>query len=69
MIIALATQFHVYLLWDLCLFSCLNSVLNVKALVAAFNQEKALVGTFCVIVTTDGLFAALVLLAAISPGH
>ena len=28
----------------------LNSVLNVKALVGAFNQEKALVGAFSVIV-------------------
>ena len=28
---------------------CLNSVLNVKAVVAAFNQEKALVGAFSVI--------------------
>ena len=28
--------------------------LNVKALVGAFNQEKALVGAFSVIVTTDG---------------
>ena len=27
----------------------LNSVLNVKAVVAAFNQEKALVGAFSVI--------------------
>ena len=27
-----------------------NSVLNVKALVGAFNQEKALVGAFSVIV-------------------
>ena len=37
---------------------CLNSVLNVKALVGAFNQEKALVGVFSVIVKpgfgTDG---------------
>ena len=36
-----------------CLFSivtCLNNnVLNVKALVGAFNQEKALVGAFFVI--------------------
>ena len=31
----------------------LNSVLNVKALVGAFNQEKALVGAFTVIVKTD----------------
>ena len=29
---------------------CLNSVLNVKAVVAAFNQAKALVGAFSVIV-------------------
>ena len=28
----------------------LNSVLNVKAVVAAFNQEKALVGAFSVII-------------------
>ena len=32
------------------LAKCLNSVLNVKALVAAFNQEKALVEAFSVIV-------------------
>ena len=31
----------------------LNSVLNVKALVGAFNQEKALVGAVSVIVKTD----------------
>ena len=30
-----------------------------KALVGTFNQEKALVGTFLVIVKTDGSFAAL----------
>ena len=30
---------------------CLNSVLNVKAVVAAFNQEKALVGAFSVVIT------------------
>ena len=36
-------------------------VLNVKVLVGAFNQEKALVGAFSVIVLfkTDGLFAPL----------
>ena len=39
MIVALRTQLH-----------SLNSVLNVKALVGAFNQEKALVGAFSVIV-------------------
>ena len=32
------------------LVQCLNSVINVKAVVAAFNQEKALVGAFSVIV-------------------
>ena len=29
---------------------CLNSFLNVKAVVGAFNQEKALVGAFYMIV-------------------
>ena len=42
----------------------LNSVLNVKALVGAFNKEKALVGAFSVIVQTVvepmDRFAALV---------
>ena len=33
-----------------CSAECLNSVLNVKELVGAFNQEKALVGAFSVIV-------------------
>ena len=32
------------------LAKCLHSVLNVKALLGAFNQEKALVGAFSVIV-------------------
>ena len=31
----------------------LNSVLNVKAVVGAFNQEKTLEGAFSVIVKTD----------------
>ena len=35
------------------LASCLNSVLNVKALVGAFNQEKALLGAFSVTLKTD----------------
>ena len=40
---------------------CLNSVLNVKAVVAAFNQEKALVGAFSVITNLRmELFQALV---------
>ena len=42
-------------------FACLNSVLNVKALVWAFNQEESLVGAFSVIVKTDGSFAAVVI--------
>ena len=33
-----------------------------KALVGAFNQEKALVGAFSVIVKTDGSFEALIVL-------
>ena len=45
---ASGTQFHVYLPWGQCPFSIV--VLNVKALVGAFNQEKALVGAFSVIV-------------------
>ena len=36
-------------------------VLNVKALVGAFNQEKAQVGALSVIMKTVGLFAALVI--------
>ena len=42
MIIVLASQFHVYLLWG-------QRVLNVKALEGVFNHEKALVGAFSVI--------------------
>ena len=38
-----------YLGFNACSALCLNSVLNVKAVVAAFNQEKALVGAFSVI--------------------
>ena len=48
------SQFHVYLQFlDTCLAKCLNSVLNVKAVVGAFNQEKALEEAFSVIVKTD----------------
>ena len=44
-----------------CLALCLNSVLNVKAVVATFNQEKALVGAFSVITNLRmKLFEALV---------
>ena len=40
---------------------CLNSVLNVKAVVAAFNQEKVLVGAFSVVTNLRmDLFEALV---------
>ena len=43
MTFALVSQFHVYLPWvNTRLALCLNSVLNVKALVGAFNQEKDL---------------------------
>ena len=38
-----------------------HSVLNVKVLVGAFNQEKALAGAFSVIVKTEGSFAALLI--------
>ena len=34
----------------------INSVLNVKELVGAFNQEKDLVGAFSVIVKSSGRF-------------
>ena len=44
MIIAPAFPFQVYLRWGQRPFSI--SVLNVKALVGAFNQKKALVGLF-----------------------
>ena len=52
MIIASGTQFLVYLLY-VGTTSVKHSVLNVKALVGAFNQEKDLVGAFPVIVKTD----------------
>ena len=41
------------MLTNACLVQCLNSVLNVKGLVGAFNQERALVGAFSVIMKTD----------------
>ena len=44
------TQYHVERPWGQCLFRIVSySVLNVKAVVAAFNQEKAIVGAFSVI--------------------
>ena len=55
MTFASATQFHVYLPSGQGPF-----VLNVKAVVAAFNQEKALVGAFSVITNLRmELFGAL----------
>ena len=55
MTFALASSISHNLPWDN------NSDLNVKAIVGALNQEKALVGAFSVIVKTDGSFAALIL--------
>ena len=48
MTFVLASQYYVYLLLSQHPFSIV-SVLNVKVLVGAFNQEKALVGAFFVI--------------------
>ena len=48
-----ASQFHVYLPWGQRPFSI---VLNVKAVVADFNQENVLVGAFSVIVKYSGTF-------------
>ena len=42
-----------------CLALCLNSVFNVKALVSTFNQEKALVVAFSVIVKPMDCFTAV----------
>ena len=47
--------------WNIALFTRFNLVINVKALVGAFNQEKALVGAFSVITNIRmELFEALV---------
>ena len=57
MIFVSGTQFHIYLpCLGARLAKCFNSVLNVKALVGAFNQEKALVGAFSVIVKSSQIF-------------
>ena len=61
MIFVKATHFHIYLLsLSACLAQCLSSVLNVKVVVGAFNQEKALVGAFSVIIyePSDGPFSS-----------
>ena len=50
MIFVPATHFHIYLpSLGARLAQCLSCVLNVKVVVAAFNQEKALEGAFSVI--------------------
>ena len=50
MTFALATQFHIWILYCW-LMPVYNSILiNVKAIVAAFNQEMTLVRAFSVIV-------------------
>ena len=60
MIFALASQYHVYLLWVTAhVAKCFNSVINVKALLGAFNHEKALVGTFSVFVKLQASFPGL----------
>ena len=52
-----ALQCHIYFL---CVGGqCLNSVLIVKVLVGTFNQEKALVGAFSVIVKSSASPAGL----------
>ena len=57
--------------YDFCIgdpISRLNGFLNVKTVVAAFNQEKALVGAFSVITNLRmELFEALVTIAAKLP--
>ena len=51
MIFALASKFHVYLpCLGTRLAYDLSRFLNVKALLGAFNQEKAIAGAFSVIV-------------------
>ena len=43
MTFASASQFHIYLPWvNACLAQCLNSVLNVKALVGPFNLRRVI---------------------------
>ena len=55
-----ANQTHVYLpRINICLASCLNSIRNVKALIGTFNQERALVGVFSVIVKPMEHYTAL----------
>ena len=69
MTFASRTQIHIERPWGQRPFSIVsfNSVLNVKAVVAAFNQEKALVGAFSV--TTNlrmKLFQALLYILMIT---
>ena len=72
MTFASGTQFHVYRGVNTRLAKCLNSVLNVKAVVGAFNQEKALVGAFSVIVhpvvePMDRFTALMIMVATSAP--
>ena len=68
MIIASQTQFHVERPWGQGPFDIVYSVIYVKAVVAAFNQEKALVGAFAVITNLRmNLFEALAWTTG--PGH
>ena len=61
MTFASVSQFHITYHGSTPLTMSLNSVLNVKALVGTFIQEKALVvGAFYVILKIDGSFAALI---------
>ena len=56
-LVSIVSEFHIYLEWvNAHLQKCLNRFLNVKTLVGTFNQEKALVGAFPVIVQLHRLF-------------
>ena len=60
MIFLSASQFRVYLQRvNAHLTQCLNSILNMKALVGAFNQEEALAGVFSVIMKSSRTFVCL----------
>ena len=54
MLTNLPVPYDYYYPWvNICLAEYLNSVLNVKALVDTFNQERALVGALSVIVKSS----------------
>ena len=57
MTIVLVSQFHICLPWvNAQLAQCPNGVLNLKALVGAFNQQKALLRAFSIIVKVLPMF-------------